>query len=64
MDKKRNLMDIPIDEIDVDNLPSDEELETLGPLEPINANRDEFFGKVVFPNDRQLKKDGTDEKKT
>ena len=64
MNRKKNHMDIPIDEIDFDNLPSDEELEAMGPLEPINANRDEFFGKVVFPNDRQLKKENKNEKET
>ena len=56
-------MDIPIDEIDFDNLPSDEELEAMGPLEPINANREEFFDKMIFPKDRKLKKDGKDKKR-
>lgn len=43
MNRKKNHMGIPIDEIDFDNLPSDEELEAMGPLEPINATREEFF---------------------
>ena len=55
-EKKKNPMDIPIDEIDVDNLPSDDELETMGPLEPINADKEEFFNKVIFPHDDKIRK--------
>ena len=60
MDRTRNHMDIPIDEIDFDNLPSDEELEAMGPLKPINANREDFFDKMIFLNGRKLKKDDKD----
>ena len=56
-------MDIPIDEIDYDDVPSDEELEAMGPLEPIKVNREEFFDKVIFPEDHKLKKDDKDKKR-
>ena len=56
MNRKKNHMDIPIDEIDVDNLPSDEELEAMGDLQPINATMEEFCDKVLFPHDDKIRK--------
>ena len=55
--KKKHHMDIPIDEIDFDDVPSDEELEGMGDLMPINATLEEFCGKVLFPRDDEIRKE-------
>lgn len=54
--KKKNHMDIPIDQIDFDNLPSDEELEAMGDLKPIDATTEEICGEVLFPEDNKIRK--------
>lgn len=54
--KKKELLDIPIDQITMENLPSDEELEAMGDLEPINGSFEEFCDKVLFPNDKRIEK--------
>ncbi|MCY4039019.1 MAG: hypothetical protein OXF09_06135 [Hyphomicrobiales bacterium] len=47
---------IPIEDINFDNLPSDEELEAMGDLKPINATTEEICGKVLFPEDNKIRK--------
>lgn len=54
--KKKHHMDIPINEIDFDDVPSDEELEAMGDLEPINGSFEDFCGKVLFPHDKKTGK--------
>ena len=54
--KKKHHTDIPIDQIDFDDVPSDDELEAMGDLEPINATFEEFCDKVLFPHDKKTGK--------
>ena len=56
MNRKRKHTDILIDQINFDNLPSDEELEAMGDLKPINATTEEICGEVLFPEDNKIRK--------
>lgn len=56
MNRKRKHTDIPIDQINFDNLPSDDELEAMGDLKPVNATTEEICGEVLFPEDNKIRK--------
>lgn len=60
MNGKKKHTEIPIDQIDFDNLPSNEDLEAMGDLEPINATMEEFCNKVLFPKDDKIRKQKKD----